>query len=232
MKIIWTPIDKKSNHKLVIFVGRAFEDQIFLDVEIGPKNNIGAEYFKLFLNVNNQRSLEPLILGLINTGKYPGNNWLEILVYRSALFFSDSSQFIVSEKLELDFFEKLGDLIPSGGHMMIEYDSNIRRLTARSLLVGVPPDATPVGRLLYIAGCGFSIRDWYIPEGGREGMRKLQGFKPLDRNHQISSAVKRIGVIKSYIDSELDIEWDLRGYTLPIAEQAYNFLSDIIKCEN
>jgi hypothetical protein len=29
------------------------------------------------------------------------------------------------------------------------------------------------------AGCR-SFRDWYIPEGGREGPRKLQGFKPLD----------------------------------------------------
>jgi hypothetical protein len=32
---------------------------------------------------------------------------------------------------------------------------------------------------MFRAGCR-SFRDWYISEGGREGPRKLQGFKPLD----------------------------------------------------
>ncbi len=30
---------------------------------------------------------------------------------------------------------------------------------------------------MFQVGCR-SYRDWYIPEGGREGPRKLQGFKP------------------------------------------------------
>ena len=32
---------------------------------------------------------------------------------------------------------------------------------------------------MFQAGCR-SYRDWYISEGGREGPRKLQGFKPLN----------------------------------------------------
>jgi hypothetical protein len=42
---------------------------------------------------------------------------------------------------------------------------------------------TPLGYRLFQAGVR-SYRDWYIPEGGREGPRKLQGFKPL--NDEIS----------------------------------------------
>ena len=35
--------------------------------------------------------------------------------------------------------------------------------------------------------------------------------------------------VNQYIDSEQDLEWDIRGYTKPIAEQAHSYLSDIIK---
>ena len=175
--------------------------------------------------------MDPIILGLFNSGTYPGNNWLEIINFRKQIEF-DSNQIIeVSEQAELEIFSNLGKILPPGGHLMIEYDSESRRLTARSLLVGVPPDATPVGRLLYIAGCGYSIKNWYIPEGGREGLRKLQGFKPLDRKHQIIAAKKQIDMLNQYIHSDLDIEWDIRGYTKPIAEQAHLYLSDIIKNE-
>ena len=39
---------------------------------------------------------------------------------------------------------------------------------------------SPLGFLLFRVGCR-SFRDWYISEGGREGPRKLQGFKPLNQ---------------------------------------------------
>ena len=74
----------------------------------------------------------------------------------------------------------LGELIPRGGHLMLEYDSPRWAVTARALNLGAPPAATELGELLRAAGCDASIRNWDISEGGREGPRKLQGFKPLD----------------------------------------------------
>ena len=47
------------------------------------------------------------------------------------------------------------------------------------LPLGSPPVVTPLGYRLFQAGVR-SYRDWYISEGGREGPRKLQGFKPLN----------------------------------------------------
>jgi hypothetical protein len=74
-------------------------------------------------------------------------------------------------------FQMLAALVPPGGHLMVEYDSPFHEATARMLTLGYPPVTTPLGRRLFQAGVR-SYRDWYISEGGREGPRKLQGFKP------------------------------------------------------
>jgi len=39
---------------------------------------------------------------------------------------------------------------------------------------------TPLGFLLYSAGCGIGFKDGYFAEGVREGPEKLQGCKPLN----------------------------------------------------
>jgi len=231
MKKNWTLIDPSSSTKLSKLSNIEIDGGFSFHILDGPTNNVGAKYFHLFLKRNKEISLDPIIFGLYNSGKYPGQNWLEVIHFNQIIEFSKEQSLDISEQAELEIFQHLGKILPPGGHMMIEYESEYRRLTARSLLVGVPPDATPIGRLLYISGCGYSIKNWYIPEGGKEGLRKLQGFKPLDRKHQISSAKKQIDILNNYIASEEDIEWDIRGYTKPIAEQAHMYLSDIIKKE-
>ena len=60
---------------------------------------------------------------------------------------------------------------------MVEYDSPSQKASERVLTLGYPPVTSPIGYLMFQVGCR-SFRDWYISEGGREGPRKLQGFKP------------------------------------------------------
>ena len=67
--------------------------------------------------------------------------------------------------------------------MMVEYDSPEQQDTARSLALGVPPIATPLGYELFLAGCSAGLKDWYFAEGGSEGPRKLQGYKPINSQH-------------------------------------------------
>jgi hypothetical protein len=85
----------------------------------------------------------------------------------------------------------LGELIPSGGHLMLEYESPRWSATARALNLGAPPAATELGELLRAAGCDASIRNWDISEGGREGPRKLQGFKPLNEGRALAARQSR-----------------------------------------
>ena len=77
-----------------------------------------------------------------------------------------------------ELFALLFAALPPGGHLMVEYDSAQRAETARALAHGVPAIATPLGGLLFRLGFGAHFKDWQIAEGGSEGPRKLQAYKP------------------------------------------------------
>jgi hypothetical protein len=70
-----------------------------------------------------------------------------------------------------------------GGSLMVAYEGDE---TERALRRKVPPAATPVGLALLKAGCRW-FKDWYYPEGGREGGTKLQATVPLDETRRRAS---------------------------------------------
>ena len=72
-------------------------------------------------------------------------------------------------------------------------------MTARALNLGAPPAATELGELLRAAGCDASIRNWDISEGGREGPRKLQGFKPLDDGRALAARQSRDRELRAFL---------------------------------
>jgi hypothetical protein len=147
-------------------------------VLLGPKNNVGSRYFQLFLADEQGRlAQEALALGLHNSGRYPAFNWVELTRYESIQRFDGDALDLAECGLDLPLFEMLSNLVPPGGHIMVEYDSPGQRASERVLTLGYPQAASPLGYLMFQSGCR-SYRDWYISEGGREGPRKLQGFKP------------------------------------------------------
>jgi len=146
---------------------------------LGPKNSAGARYFQLFLRLPDGRLNHAFLLGLHNSGRFPAYNWIDVARYDGAASFAGGDDVALAGAPERRLFRPLGDLIPPGGHLMLEYESAHGRSTERMLSLGLPPVATPLGYLTFLAG-GASFRDWYIREGGREGPRRLQGFKPLD----------------------------------------------------
>jgi hypothetical protein len=93
----------------------------------------------------------------------------------------------------------LGELIPPGGHLMLEYESPRWAVTARALNRGAPPAATELGELLRAAACDASIRNWDISEGGREGPRKLQGFKLLDDGRALAARQSRDRELSAFL---------------------------------
>jgi hypothetical protein len=153
---------------------------------LGTKNRFGASYFQVLLrNEAGEVSQHPVVIGLHNQGKYPSYNWVEIISFSSWVDFESSkkSLYIPLNGLARQLFQYLADLIPPGGHMMVEYDSLEQQDTARSLALGIPPILTPLGYMLFMVGCGVSFKDWHFAEGGTEGPRKLQGYKPLDSQY-------------------------------------------------
>ena len=171
---------------------------------LGPKNNVGSRYFQLFLaDAEGRLAGEPLALGLHNSGPFPAYNWVELIRYEPRLTFGPSTPLrtgpsalrpgsgqaslrtgertvdLAGDDLDLPLLRMLSALVPAGGHLMVEYDSPSQKASERALTLGYPPVTSPLGFLLFRVGCR-SFRDWYIAEGGREGPRKLQGFKPLN----------------------------------------------------
>jgi hypothetical protein len=155
---------------------------------LGPKNKVGSRYLQLLLvDERGRLSEDAVAFGLHNSGPFPGYNWTEVVRYQPCPRFDGEAADLrapgpsagLRTGLEQPLFNALSSLVPAGGHLMVEYDSPAQRQSERILTLGYPPVSSPLGYLMFRAGCR-SFRDWYISEGGREGPRKLQGFKPLD----------------------------------------------------
>lgn len=176
----WRRLSATEPHPLSTLVGQR-AGTLTLEVLLGPRNRVGAEYFHLFLSqLSGEMSLSPPIIGLFHQGSYPGYNWVEVVSFSALVSFPSGDIPLVDTELELGLLRALCRVIPPGGHLMVEYDSAQRQETALALTRGVPPLVTPLGVLLYRCGCGMGFKDWAIAEGGWEGPRKLQGFKAVN----------------------------------------------------
>lgn len=225
----FVPADVESEHPLARLHGRRLDGQR-IRVMLGPTSRFGARYFQLFLEDDTgATSLQPAVVGLQHSGPYPAYNWIEVAELNLQLSFPggrdrpggtlDLSRDPGQQRL----FDLLAETIPPGGHLMVEYDSPQQAATARSLARGVPPVATPLGALLFASGCGASFKDWDIAEGGREGPRKLQGFKPLHEDDARAKAARMARDLLTYLDSlpahaDNDLEREAARRTLETLE--------------
>ena len=167
-----------------------------LVVWLGTKNRFGARYFQVFLkNPSGEVSRKPVLLGLFNQGRYPSYNWIEVVGFDPVEPIRD----IAASGLARQLFQYLASLIPPGGHLMVGYDSPAEQDTARSLSLGIPPVATPLGYLMFLIGCGAGFKDWYFAESGSEGPRKLQGYKALNREQAQIKAEEMIRELKAFL---------------------------------
>lgn len=147
-----------------------------------------AEQFRIVIHLDEPSgatSIHPLFSGVLSLGRrnwrIPG--WFDG-EYVERLPVGKDVVDLSQAKLDVDAFRVLGRLAPPGGSLMISYsmfayESRVHTETSMGLQLGLPPAVTPLGFLLFEAGC-MSVRDWYIAEGGTEGPPKLWGRKPLD----------------------------------------------------
>jgi hypothetical protein len=84
-----------------------------------------------------------------------------------------------------------------GGSLMVAYEGDA---TERALRRRVPPAATPVGLAMLRAGCRW-FKDWYFPEGGREGGTKLQATLPLDEDRRRRAESALVEELRAFMES-------------------------------
>jgi hypothetical protein len=164
-----------------------------LEVDLGPKK-IGGRYARVFIHADGAR--QRFIEALYNDGPHPGQNWIEAFDLELPAALEGQQEW---EPLLAPYLQPLGDAIPQGGHLMVEYEKPMWSETQVGLLVGIPPLATPLGALLREVGCGDSFKDWYFPEGGQEGGRKLQGNKAFTEAQAEEMAARRAEELRVFI---------------------------------
>jgi hypothetical protein len=139
---------------------------------------VGWLYITIALSDAGDRlSKSPLMMGIVSGGGRRVMPWVECRIY-PALEWADGA--ILDARacgLEAALINLIGELIPPGGHLMVEYESPGQVETHAELLLRVPPAACYLGSLMFRAGFRGEFKDWYISEGGHEGPRKLQANK-------------------------------------------------------
>ncbi len=137
-----------------------------------------------------------LMTGVFSKGRSHIPGWLD------AFYFQNRGIDLKEDGLEEELFRMVGGLVPAGGHLMVAYGTkygSTAEETFRGLNFQFPEEATPLGYLLFRAGCGVNFKDWYISEGGLEGPTKLQGFKAVDKAHARVRASERIEVLEKFL---------------------------------
>ncbi|NWG09585.1 MAG: DUF1122 family protein [Nitrososphaerales archaeon] len=201
-----------------------------LHIEVKRRRCIEQRYFELSLIREGSRFKPPAFIGIYSSGRSSLriSGWIDGDYYE--IISSDGVKMSLAESaLDVKLFRTLGDLIPPGGSMMVAYgmiwgESDVHRDTIRALSLGIPPIATPIGYLLSYAGCWASFRDWYIPEGGNEGPKKLQGFKAIDQHDAKRRAEKAIRLLEEFI-KKAPINRDLGQKARERAKEIMNLLS-------
>ena len=153
-------------------------------------------------------------------------HWIEVTDYLDRPALSDGRFVEVPEGIELRIIQAIGALVPAGGQLMLEYDSASRSVTASALAAGVPPAATPLGGMMFAAGCGVAFRDHGRAAGGRAGRRKLRGFRAIDSDHERSRGLAMLTDLEVFMGRSKELDWLVQSQTRPIAEATITILRD------
>ena len=189
-----------NENPLINLDGRKLRDQTLRLTDVKKGAFAGVFSFSLLANGYT------VVSGLYYSGSRYIKPWLEI----------DYSPVSGDELDETGvvLFQLLSELIPPGGHISVAYLDH--KITARALLSGVPPAATPIGYLLWLCGCRW-FKDWYFAEGWKEGGIKLQGEKPLDEDRKRENTQKIVAELTAFLNRA--------GYVEPEIEEVCQALA-------
>ena len=143
---------------------------------VGPR--AGWLYFAVAIRCGEgPLSRVPLMLGIASGGGRGVSPWFEGRLFPEIELADGTVLDARGAGLEAAVVNLLGEAIPAGGHLMIDYETPGQAGTHEELLLRVPPAASHLGALMFKAGFRGAFKDWYFSEGGHEGPRKLQANK-------------------------------------------------------
>jgi len=183
-------------------------------------------------DANGTASQTPIMTGIVSGGGRGVKPWFECRFYPEVTMADGATLDARECGLEAALIDRLGELVPDGGHLMVEYESPGQSMTHAELLLRVPPAATHLGAMMFHAGFRGAFKDWYISEGGHEGPRKLQANKSPNAAAVEVAIRTQVAELTAFIKQPLpkgraDAEIVVRGQT-----RARAILKGLIKNAN
>jgi len=191
---------------------RKLSNEITLSTKTTPTSLRGRVYFDCLLkNGQGVFSTEAVFSGIFEQqdpvpGCVDGD-------YTENVRFQVINISLTDTRLDVPLFKILGELVPAGGSFLVSYNptsnnSRVHKETKQALDRGYPPVATPLGYLLFLAGCGIGLKDSHSTEYGSGESAKLQGFKALNSEERKRKGLSLIRELHQFIgtSSEADDE--------------------------
>ena len=189
-----------------------------LHIQYGARSRVGHFDVDIFLKDSKGRlSCEPIVTGIYSKGNPKGKifGWLDIH-YLDRFAFDNGDAGVLSEQegLTEELFGMLGHCIPPGGMIMCSYitdvvwgiESPLHEATRRCIALnslGIPPAATPIGRLLVAAGCCNIKGEAYDVQGSS----RLAGEKALDGEYEKRFRQRLIEQLEEYVGRKPNPEY-------------------------
>jgi len=189
-----------------------------LQVQCVPRRRVGHFDLDIFLKDNQGKlSCDPVVTGIYSKGNPRGKifSWLDIH-YLDLFAFDKGDAGVLSEQegLAEGLFGILGHCIPPGGMIMCSYVTDmawgivspLHEVTRRCMALnslGIPPAATPIGRLLVAAGCTNIKAGAYDVQGSS----RLAGEKALNDEYEKSFTHRLIKQLEEYVGREPNPEY-------------------------
>jgi len=113
------------------------------------------------------------------------------------------------EGLRVRLFAILADPISNGGSMVITYSDADRGdwvydRTYQATLREYPLIVTPIGSLLYAAGCGLKLKHASSTPNGREQLWRIQGYKPVDAEEKRRAGLALIREMHQFLARRME----------------------------
>ncbi|MGH8013004.1 MAG: DUF1122 family protein [Candidatus Binataceae bacterium] len=144
-------------------------------------------------------SLTPLMEAIVSGGGRGVRPWFECRLF-PVVNTADGDIDARALGLEASLVDLIGQLVPDGGHMMVDYETPGQAETHAGLLLGVPPLATYLGALMFNAGFRGEFKDWYFSEGGHEGPRKLQANKSPNPKAAAAAMRNHLAALREFVN--------------------------------
>jgi hypothetical protein len=164
---------------------------------------VGWLYVDIDLADGDDVSTTHLAKAIVSGGGRGVKPWIECRIFPQVSFGNGRVIDARSLGLEAGFIGLAGELIPPGGHLMIDYDSGGQDMTLAELVARVPPVTSYLGELMFRAGFRGQFKDWYFSEGGHEGPRKLQANKSPDSKAERAAIQEHIVALRQFVRRSL-----------------------------